>query len=157
MDTSVAFETVKTEEPEMLPKAAYIVVVPAATDVARPVDPDALLIVATEATDELHVTDAVTSFVLPSVYVPVAVNCLVAPTAMLALAGVTAIDLSVTCVTVNVVMPDIFPDTAEISVVPAATDEANPLEPDTLPTVATEVMLDAHVTEGVRFLVLPSE
>ena len=50
---------------------AVMVVVPAATVVARP----ALLIVATEVLDELQATVVVISWVVPSKNVPVAVNC----------------------------------------------------------------------------------
>jgi hypothetical protein len=51
---------VKVSEPDMLPNAAVIVVVPAATEVAFPLEPDVLLIVATFLPDDSdHVTDAV--------------------------------------------------------------------------------------------------
>ena len=62
-----------------------------ATAVANP----EVLIVAFVASDGLHVTDAVMFCVLLSEYVPVAVNCWVAPTAILGFAGVTAIEASV--------------------------------------------------------------
>ena len=42
---------------------------------------------------------------LPSEYVPVAVNCWVAPFAMAGFAGATAIDTRVAVPTVNVVLP----------------------------------------------------
>ena len=51
--------TVRVVEPEMFPEVAVIAVVPAATEVAIPFDPAALLIVATELVEELQVTDAV--------------------------------------------------------------------------------------------------
>jgi hypothetical protein len=79
--------------PEILPKVAVMVVEPAAIDVASP----AVLIVATPVFEELHVTDDVISFVVLSEYVPVAVNCCVAPVAMLALAGATVMETSVGC------------------------------------------------------------
>ncbi len=79
MDASVALVTVKVAVPDMSPEVAVMVVVPAATDAARP----ALLIVATAVSDELHVADAVKSCVVLSEYVPVAVNCCVVPRAML--------------------------------------------------------------------------
>ncbi len=52
----------------MLPVAAVAVmlVVPAATGVAFPLEPAALLMVATTAADELHVTDEVRFWVVPS-------------------------------------------------------------------------------------------
>jgi hypothetical protein len=49
--------TVRRVEPLILPLTALMVVVPAAEAVARPCVPTALLIVATVADVELHVTD----------------------------------------------------------------------------------------------------
>ena len=46
-------------EPDTLPEVAVIVVVPATTDTACPLEPAALLIVATDGTEELQVTDVV--------------------------------------------------------------------------------------------------
>ena len=63
--------TVRVVFPVILPEVAVMVVVPAATVVARP----ALLIVATEVLDELQATVVVISWVVPSKNVPVAVNC----------------------------------------------------------------------------------
>ena len=59
MDTSVAEVTVSVVNPDMLPDVAVIVVEPAATDVARPFEPAALLIVATPPVDEPQVTAVV--------------------------------------------------------------------------------------------------
>ena len=59
MDTSVAGVTVSTVVPDMLPEIAVTVVEPAATDVAKPFDPAALLIVAIPVLDEFQVADAV--------------------------------------------------------------------------------------------------
>ena len=47
MDTSVAEVTVSVVDPDLPPDVAVIVVEPAATDVARPLEPAALLMVAT--------------------------------------------------------------------------------------------------------------
>ena len=55
----------------MEPEAAVIWTLPIVTLVARP----ELLIVATAGLDELQAAEAVKSCVLPSVKVPVAVNC----------------------------------------------------------------------------------
>src|SRR5712692_11651405 len=87
----VAAVTVSVVLPETPPKVAVIVVVPAATDVARPFDPLALLIVATPGLDELQVTWVVRSCFVLSLKIPVAVNCCVSPSGRLGLAGVTAI------------------------------------------------------------------
>ena len=74
---------------------------PAATAVARP----ALLIVAVAGVTDVHVAEFVRFCVLLSLYVPVAVNCCVAPLAIEGVAGVTAIDTSVAAVTVKTVEP----------------------------------------------------
>jgi hypothetical protein len=70
---------------------AVISVEPVAIPYVRPV----LDIVATLVFDELQVTELVKSRVVLSEYVPVAINCCVAPIAILGLAGVTAIEVSV--------------------------------------------------------------
>ena len=84
-----------------------------------------LLIVATPELVELQVTELVMFTVPPSLYVPVAVYCCVAPLLIEAFAGVTAIDTSV-AVTVRFVDPLIEPDAAEIVVVPVLTPVASP-------------------------------
>ena len=66
MDTSVAAVTVSVVDPDMLPDVAVIVVEPAATDVARPLEPAALLMVATPVVNEFQVTDVVRSCVVLS-------------------------------------------------------------------------------------------
>ena len=88
---------------------------------------------------------------LESLNVPVAANCLVVPTAMLELAGVTAIDTSVAAVTVSEAVPLTDPDVAVIVVVPPVTPAASPLEL----MLATELVVELHVTE-VNNCVLPS-
>ena len=65
MNMSGASGMVSDVVPEMLPDVAVIVVEPAATAVASPLDPAALLMVATPP-DELQVTAPVTSCVVPS-------------------------------------------------------------------------------------------
>src|SRR5205809_479805 len=107
MDTSVALVTVSVVLPDTLVtgSVAVIVVDPAATDVAKPSEPPALLIVAFPVSDELHVTDVVMFWVELSEYVPVAVNCFVNPSAMLGFVGVTEIDTRFALVTVNAVFP----------------------------------------------------
>ena len=52
---------VRTVEPEIVPEVTVIVVVPAATVVAFPIDPAELLITATELAEELQVADEVIS------------------------------------------------------------------------------------------------
>ena len=157
MDTSVAELTVRVVEPEMRPEAAVIVAVPAATGVTCPLEPAALLIVATDVFDELHVTDAVISCVLLSEKVPVAANCSVVLRAMPGLVGVTAMDTSVAELTVRVVKPEMRPEAAVIVAVPAATGVTCPLEPAALLIVATDVFDELHVTDAVISRVLLSE
>ena len=62
-ETSVAGVTVSIVDPETVPNAATIVVAPVATEVATPLDPAALLIVAMPGYDELQVTAFVRSCV----------------------------------------------------------------------------------------------
>jgi hypothetical protein len=157
MDTSVAEVTVNVVDPEMLPDVAVIDVEPAAAEVAMPLEPPALLMVATAADDEFQVTAVVRSCVVLSEYVPVAVNCRVVPLTMLGLVGLTAMDTSVAEVTVSVVDLDILPDVAVIVVEPAATDVAKPLEPPALLMAATPAVDEFQVTAVVRSCVVLSE
>ena len=77
MDTSVAAVTVNIESPNMrvVGSVALIVVVPTAFEVASPLEPTALLMVAEAMCEGIQVTDVVRSCVVLSVYVPVAINC----------------------------------------------------------------------------------
>src|SRR6266702_4654885 len=138
----VAAVTVSVVFPETSPSVAVIVVVPAATDVAKPCDPPALLIVATEVLDELQVTWVVRSCVVLLLKVPVAVNCRVVPFAILGAVGVTVIVDRVAAVTVSVVLPETPPKVVVIVVVPAATDVARPA----LLIVAKAVFEEIQVT-----------
>ncbi|HEV2717748.1 MAG TPA: hypothetical protein VGU64_20950, partial [Terriglobales bacterium] len=85
-----------------------------------------MLIVAAAALEELHRTDAVISWVLLSLKVPVAVNCLVVPTAILEFAGVTAIKTKVAALTLREALPVTPPEAAVIVVLPIPTAVANP-------------------------------
>jgi len=157
IETRVTAFTVSVVFPETLPSVAVIMVVPAATDVARPFDPLALLIVATPGLDELQVTWVVKSCVVLSLKVPVAVNCWVSPSGRLGLAGVTAIEVRVAAVTVSVVFPETPPKVAVIVMgPPAATDVANPCDPAALLIVATAVLDELQVTWVVRSCVVKS-
>jgi hypothetical protein len=62
MEDKVARVTVRVTLPEMLPRVAEMVVLPAATGVARPL----LLTVAIDIFDELQVTWVVISWLVPS-------------------------------------------------------------------------------------------
>jgi len=74
-ETSVAGDTVSVVDPDRVPDVAVIVVEPAATGVASPIEPVALLIAEIAVDDELQFTVVVRFCVEPSEYVPVAVNC----------------------------------------------------------------------------------
>jgi hypothetical protein len=113
--------------------------------------PDAL-IVAIEVVPELHVTVPVRFCVVPSLKVPVAVNCWVAPLVIDGFAGVTAIDCSVAAVTVRTVEPLIAPDVALIVEVPTPAPVARPA----VVIVAIAVVPELHVTVPVKFCVEPS-
>lgn len=133
-----------------MPEVAVIVLVPTAMAVARPFEPVALLIVATVVVFELQVTVVVMSWVEVSEYVPVAVNCWCAPTIMLGLTGVTAMETRVAGVTVSVVEPETPATVAAIVVVPGARVVASP----TLLIVAKLVADEFQVAVVVRSFVV---
>src|SRR5258708_9389037 len=91
IDVSVAAVTVSVVDPVTLPLAALIVVVPAFNADADPVVP----IVAVAVLVDAHVVLFVRFCVVPSLYVPVAVNCCFPPATTDGFAGVSAIDVSV--------------------------------------------------------------
>ena len=145
--TKCAVETVSEVEPLIFPKAAEIVVLPVATLVTCPV----LATVAAAGFDDVHRTEFETSCVLLSLKVPVAVNCLVVPFAILELAGVTAIDTRLAPVTVSEVVPLTDPLVTVIVVLPVPAPVASPLAS----TVATLPDPEDQVAD-VRSCVLPS-
>jgi hypothetical protein len=160
MDTSVIPVTVNVVLPEISPDVAVIIVGPKApviNEVASPLKPAALLMVAIVWTEELQVTDDVRSCVGPAVYVPVAINFCVVPRAILGLTGVTAMENSVAAVTVSVVLPEISPDAAVIVVTPANNEVASPLEPAALLMAATVGTEDVQVTDVVKIAVVAFE
>lgn len=125
-DTSAAVLTVSVVDPLTEPEVAVIVAVPSPTLLPKPCVGAALLIVATVAVSEPHCTVLVMFCVLPSVYVPVAVNCSLVPSGMVGIAGVTAIETSTAGLMVSVVEPLIVPDVAVTVVLPRATLLATP-------------------------------
>jgi hypothetical protein len=135
----------------MLPIEAVVVVVPVLEAVlASPFEPDALLIVAMDVLDELHVTALVISCCDPSVYDPVAVNCMEVLYGTKGFSGVTLIETSSMRVTVRVVEPEIPSCIAVTVVEPVPTEEATPLEPAALLIEATEGSDELQVTVCVR-------
>src|ERR1700694_2761626 len=138
--------TVSVAVPCTVPEAAVIVVGPGVRVVAPPV----ALIVATLVAEELHVAVAVKSAVVPSPYVPVAVNCCGVPFTTEGFAGVTAIETSDGPVTVSSVVPLTLPTVAVIVVGPGARVVAAPVAL----IVATVVADELHV--AVKSAVVPS-
>src|SRR5262249_60222500 len=70
------------------------------------------------------------------------------PSGIVALPGVTAIEVSRALPTASVVVPETPPEVALIVVLPGATPFANPGVPETL-IVATDGLDEAHVTLAV--------
>jgi len=124
--------------PEILPEVAVIVVVPPEAAVARPV----LLTVATDGSDELQMTCVVISNLVVSEYVPVALNCWVAPTSIVGSTGLTTMTDRVAEFTVRVVPPETLPEVAVMVVVPIETAKARPV----LSIVATDGLDELQVT-----------
>jgi hypothetical protein len=104
IETKVALVTVKAAPEETLPDVAVIVEVPAAIPIASPGTPFTLML-ATDRFADVHCTDPVTFFVLPSVKVPIAANCTVVPCAIDTLAGETASETKAGAVTVTAALP----------------------------------------------------
>src|SRR5687768_14189941 len=105
-----------------------MVVMPAATGVASPSLPAAVLIVATLESLEFHVTSVVMFCIVESEYVPVAVYCTDIATGVDALAGEMVIAVNVAGVTVSVVLPLAPLRDAVIVAIPTLTDVARPFE-----------------------------
>src|SRR5271154_5542830 len=148
IDCSEAAVTVSTVEPGIDAHVAVMVEVPTAAPLASP---DAL-IVAMVVVPEDQVTLDVRFCVVPSLNVPVAVNCCVAPLVIEGCAGATVIDCTVAAVTVRTVEPLIAPDVALIVEVPTPAPVARPA----VVIVAVVVVPDDQVTVDVRFWVEPS-
>ena len=133
--------TVRLAVPLTDPEAAVIVAVPAATPVAVPL----ALMVAMVVADDVQVTLDVMSFVVLSVYVPIAANCWVAPILIDGVAGEMVIDFRLG-VMVRLADPVTPLEAAVMVVEPAATPVAKPPEA----TVATLVEEELQVAVAVR-------
>ena len=108
---------------------------------------------ATAAFVEVHTTCVVISAIEESLYVPMAVYCKARPFAIELFSGVIAIDNSLGDMTVRVLLSEIEPLAAVISVIPVVSPEATPLNPKTSFTVAAAGFEEVHVTESVIFVV----
>jgi len=131
---------------------AVIVVVPVPAAFASPL----ASMVATLTLDDAQLTWVVRFSVLPSLKLPVAVNCWEPPSATLGSLGAIVMEVSSALVTVNDAVPTRPANSAVIVASPGAIPLANPLLPAVSLTVATDSGDDVHVTEFVRFSVLPS-
>jgi hypothetical protein len=148
----------------VLPTTADAVItdVPVDTEVARPTWPVWLEMVATATVAELHDTWVVIGCVVPSLNVPVAVNCAVVPRAIEALGWSMAIEVKTAAVMVNntfglwTSVPPVGVIDALMFAVPAARPFACPngVALETEAMVAASV---AQVTTEVRSPVVPLE
>jgi hypothetical protein len=109
------------------------------------------LIVAVAGVEDVQTATALMSWSDESLNVPVAVYCFVVPTAMLELAGVTAMETSVAAETVSEAVPLTDPEVAVSVDVPVPTPVATPL----MSIVAAEVEDELQVTD-CSSCVLPS-
>ena len=106
IDCSVAAVTVRANELELIPFwVALILLEPIAAPAARPV---ALMFTAF-GLEEFHVAVLVRFCVLPSLKVPVAVNCTLVPLAIEVLGEVIVIDCRVAAVTVSAIVFEVIP------------------------------------------------
>lgn len=126
IETNVAAVTFKLVDDATMPEVAVMAVVPCAIVFARPGVAELVLMVATAGVPELHCTVPVMFCVVPSLKVPVAVNCCVTPWGREGMAGVTAIETRAAEVTVAVAEPVIEAEAAVIVVLPDAALDANP-------------------------------
>ena len=163
IEVRVAGVTVNFAVPDFPEDGSVAVIVsgpPVVLEVANPLKPAALLMVATATLEEVQVTDAVRSFVVKSEYTPVATYCCVVPRIILETTGVTPMDDSVAAVTVAVAVPD-FPVTGSVAVIvmgpPTVFEVTTPLNPAALSIVATAVFEEFQVTDDVKSFVVKSE
>ncbi len=150
IETNATAVTVSVVVPLIFPTVAVMVVLPVAALCAKPVKST----VATVGTLELQIAVLVRFWVVESVYVPVAVNCWVVPSAMDGLAGVMAIESNTAAVTVKVVELETEPEVAVMFVVPVARLLASPFVPVLLLIVATVAVDELHCTVVVRSCVV---
>jgi hypothetical protein len=146
-DVSVACEMLKFVDDVTPLYDAVTDPVPVDSAVARPAAS-----ICTAGLELAQLTDDVMSCVVPSLYVAVAVNCVVVPTANVGFEGVTVIDTTVAGVTVRVVLLVVELYVAVIVVVPAPTVVASPFES----IVAVDVDELDHTTELLKSCVVPS-
>jgi len=153
IETSVALLTVRVVEAVIEPDVAEMLELPVAMQVVKPALPVALLVDATEILDEAHCTMPVTSWVLPSLKVPLAVNCWMLPTGAVGFAGLTVMPVKTAVETVSTAeLLTTEPSVAVIVVEPGASPAARPA----LLMVAVDGVEEPQLTDVVRTCVLPS-
>ena len=152
IDSRTAAVTLMVVLPLTDPELAVICADPVPNVEASPLVFVVLLIVAMAGALELHCTVLVKSCVLPSVKVPVALNCCVMPKATPGIAGVIAKETKAGGVTFRVVEPLTFPVVAMTLALPTDTLVASPW----LFTVNTAGFRPLQLTLLVRSSVLPS-
>jgi hypothetical protein len=155
METTWGVVMVSVAVPDLPELVAVMVVVPAgapAGEVARPV----ALMVASAVVPDVHVVwaELVMSWVVPLLYVPVAVNCCVCPATMVGAPGVTAMETNVTVagLTVSCAEPVTVPEAALMDTGPPA------FTPVALPVLLTVAMVasdDDHVAVDEMSCVVP--
>src|SRR5437762_1714563 len=91
IELNTAAVTVKSAAPDTDARLAVSVLSPTPVPVASPVLPAVLLTFAIDGAEEFHCAKLVTSWLLPSLNVPCALNCWLKPTATDPLAGETVI------------------------------------------------------------------
>jgi len=122
-DTRTGAVTATLAEPLIVPPdVAVMVVIPGTTVVAYPPPP----IVATPEADDAQLADCVRSCVLPSLYVPRAVNCCPVPSGIDAPLGVIAMEINVGPVTLSVLLPEMALTLAVTFAVPCPALVASP-------------------------------
>lgn len=140
--------TVTPVLPVMPLKAAVTLAVPDEAGITIGRLPGISITVATELFEEAQVTSDVRFRVLPSAYVPVAVNCkdCVEPIETMGLDGIIAIETR-PAVTVTSVEAVIVPADAVMVVVPELSAFTMPAVPAALLTVATEGKEEVQITD----------
>ena len=131
---------------------AVTIVVPERALVATPVG----VTNATLASEDVQVTDDVTSLVEPSLNSAIAVNRVEPPGSRFVAAADTRSEMAVALVTVKVAVPTCPPKIAAIAAVPGSNPVAWPAVASRLLMVATDGGEDVHRTNVVRFCVFPS-
>ena len=121
METKLPAFTVTVVAPDTLLFGSFAVIVTGVLVTATPVASPLTVIDTFVVSDEVHWTMLVTSCVVLSLRVAIAVYCCCRPRAIGALAGVTTMLAMVALETVSMVLPEIDPSVAVMVVVPGPT------------------------------------